>query len=114
LAEDEYETFKEHPIIGVGVGRSMEKRYAQTGEIIASHSEITRMISEHGSLGILGLMILFFTPLILYLDNKYNVYLLSCLIFWLLTINHAAMRLAAPAFMYSLSLVKIIIKKDET
>lgn len=114
LAEDEYETFKEHPIIGIGVGRSMEKRYAQTGEIIASHSEITRMISEHGSLGILGLMILFFTPLILYLDNKYNVYLLSCLIFWLLTINHAAMRLAAPAFMYSLSLVKIIINKDET
>jgi hypothetical protein len=113
LAEEEYETFKDHPIIGVGVGRSMEQRYARTGEIIASHSEITRMISEHGSLGILGLMILILTPLILYIDNKYNVYLLSCLFFWLLTINHAAMRLAAPAFLYSLSLVKIIIKKDE-
>lgn len=113
LAEEEYETFKDHPIIGVGVGRSMEQRYARTGEIIASHSEITRMISEHGSLGILGLMILLLTPLILYIDNKYNVYLLSCLFFWLLTINHAAMRLAAPAFLYSLSLVKIIIKKDE-
>ena len=112
LAEDEFETFKRHPIIGVGVGRSMEQRFERTGEIIASHSEITRMISEHGSLGILGLMILFLTPLVLYLDNKYNVYLLSCLIFWLLTINHAAMRLAAPAFMYSLSLIKVIIKDE--
>lgn len=113
LAEDEYQTFKEHPIIGIGVGRSMEQRYAKTGEIIASHSEITRMISEHGSFGILALIILFVTPLILYLDNKYNVYLLSCLLFWMLTINHAAMRLAAPAFMYSLALVKVIIKRDE-
>lgn len=113
LAEDEFETFKEHPIIGVGVGRSMEQRYEKTGEVIASHSEITRMVSEHGSLGILGLMILLMTPLVLYLDNKFNVYLLSCLFFWLLTINHAAMRLAAPAFLYSLSLVKVITKQDE-
>lgn len=113
LAEDEFETFMQHPIIGVGVGRSMEQRFERTGEVIASHSEITRMISEHGSFGILGLMILFLTPLVLYLDNKYNVFLLSCLFFWLLTINHAAMRLAAPAFMYSLSLVKVMIKKDE-
>ncbi len=113
LAEDEFEMFKLHPFIGVGVGRSMEKRYEMTGEIIASHSEITRMMSEHGALGILGLIILFLTPLILYIDNKYNVYLLSCFIFWLMTINHAAMRLAAPAFMYSLTLIKVVLKKDE-
>ncbi|MBS7786394.1 O-antigen ligase family protein [Flavobacterium sp. CYK-55] len=112
LAEDEFEIFKKHPIIGVGVGRSMEHRFERTGEIVVSHSEITRMIAEHGALGILGLMILFLTPLILYLDNKYNVYLLCFLFFWLLTINHAAMRLAAPAFMYSLSLLKVSIKDE--
>lgn len=108
LAEDEYQTFLEHPIIGVGVGRNMEQRFERTGEIIVSHNEITRMIAEHGSLGILGLLILFLTPLVLYFDNKYNIYLLCFLLFWLLTINHAAMRLAAPAFMYSLSLLKVI------
>jgi hypothetical protein len=27
--------------------------------------------------------------------------------FWLLTINHAAMRIAAPAFVYALALLKI-------
>lgn len=113
LAVDEYETFLKYPVVGIGVGRNMEKRYERTGEIIVSHNEITRMIAEHGSLGILGLMILFMTPLILYIDNKYNIYLLCCLVFWLLTINHAAMRLAAPAFMYSLSLLKVVPYEEE-
>ena len=107
LAADEVETFLKNPILGVGVGRNMELRYARTGELLVSHNEITRMIAEHGSLGILGLIILFLTPLILYIDNKHNIYLLCFLAFWLLTINHAAMRLAAPAFMYSLSLLKV-------
>ena len=107
LASDEYQTFLKNPIFGVGVGRNMEQRMQRTGELIVSHNEITRMIAEHGSLGILSLLILFLTPLILYIDNKYNIYILCFLTFWVLTINHAAMRLAAPAFMYSLSLLKV-------
>jgi hypothetical protein len=113
LASEEIDTFLEYPIFGIGVGRNMEKRYVRTGEIVVSHNEITRMIAEHGSLGILGLMILFATPLVLYIDNKYNIYLLCFLIFWLLTINHAAMRLAAPAFLYSLALLKVVKNKVE-
>lgn len=112
LASDEIETFLEHPIFGVGVGRNMEKRFELTGDLIVSHNEITRMIAEHGSLGILALFILFLTPLILYVDNKYNIYLLCFLAFWLLTINHAAMRLAAPAFLYSLSLLKVLPNEE--
>ncbi|MBL0012829.1 MAG: O-antigen ligase family protein [Flavobacterium sp.] len=112
LASEEIETFFENPIFGIGVGRNMEKRFERTGEIVVSHNEITRMIAEHGSLGILGLLIIFITPLILYVDNKYNIYLLCSLLFWLLTINHAAMRLAAPAFLYSLALLKVV-KKEE-
>ncbi len=107
LASDEYQTFLKNPIFGVGVGRNMEQRMQRTGELIVSHNEITRMIAEHGSLGILSLLILFLTPLILYIDNKYNIYILCFLTFWVLTINHAAMRLAAPAFIYSLSLLKV-------
>ena len=53
------------------------------------------------------LLILFFTPIFLYLDNKQNIYLFCFLLFWLLTINHAAMRTAAPSFVYALSLLKV-------
>jgi len=67
------------------------------------------MLAEHGSLGIVGLLILFFTPLFLYLENKFNMYLLCFVAFWFFTINHAAMRTAAPAFVYSLSLLNVYL-----
>jgi hypothetical protein len=75
------------------------------------------MLAEHGTLGIVCLLILFFTPLVLYLENKFNMYLLCFVAFWFLTINHAAMRTAAPAFVYSLALLNVnfgfVYKKKE-
>lgn len=107
IATDEIATFLKNPVFGVGVGKGTEVRKAATGVDVLSHDEITRMLAEHGSLGILCLLILFFTPLVLYLENKFNMYLLCCLAFWFFTINHAAMRTAAPAFVYSLSLLNV-------
>ena len=99
--------FLDHPFLGVGVGKNKEYRLQQTGIESASHNELTRMLAEHGSLGLLGLLILLFTPLVLYFTHRQNVFALSFLAFWLLTINHAAMRIAAPAFVYALSLLKV-------
>ncbi|MFV8372598.1 O-antigen ligase family protein [Flavobacterium sp. LB2P74] len=117
VAQDEINTFLKNPIFGVGVGKGAEIREDETGIKVLSHDEITRMLAEHGSLGILALLILFFTPLILYLENKFNMFLLCFVAFWFLTINHAAMRIAAPAFVYSLSLLNIQLglppKKNE-
>ncbi len=107
LATNEFDTFLKNPVFGVGVGKGTEVRKTETGIDALSHDEITRMLAEHGSLGILCLLILFFTPLVLYLENKFNMYLLCFVCFWFLTINHAAMRTAAPAFVYSLSLLNV-------
>lgn len=107
VAKGEIDVFLANPIFGVGVGKGVEVRYAETGDGTLSHDEITRMLAEHGSLGVIGLLILFFTPLFLYLENKFNMYLLCFVAFWFLTINHAAMRTAAPAFVYSLSLINV-------
>jgi hypothetical protein len=71
------------------------------------------MLAEHGTLGIIGLSILFFTPLVLFIENKFNLFLLCFLAFWFFTINHAAMRTAAPAFVYSLSLLNIYFEKND-
>ena len=113
LAADEIETFTQHPYFGIGVARNQEQRRERTGDLIVSHNEITRMLAEHGTLGILGLMILFITPIVLYTNNKYNIYILCFVLFWLLTINHAAMRIAAPAFIYSLSLLKVTLNEEK-
>jgi len=107
LMASEMQMFWENPILGVGVGRNKEIRQKETGIVAASHNEITRMLAEHGSLGLIDLIILLLTPLFLFITNRQNVLALSFLVFWLLTINHAAMRLAAPAFVYALSLLKV-------
>lgn len=111
LALLEWETFLKNPIFGVGVGKGVEVRKAETGIGTLSHDEITRMLAEHGTLGVFALLILFFTPLFLYLENKFNMFLLCFLAFWFFTINHAAMRTAAPAFVYSLSLLNVYFEK---
>lgn len=107
IATDEINIFLKNPIFGVGVGKGVEVRKIDTPGAALSHDEITRMLAEHGSLGVLALLILFFTPLVLYIENKFNMFLLCFVVFWLLTINHAAMRTAAPAFVYSLSLLNV-------
>lgn len=110
--------FKENPMVGIGIGLGKSYREQMLGQEVASHNEITRLLSEHGMFGIFILIILLITPLILFLTNYQNFYFFSFYIFWLLTINHAAMRTAAPAFVYALTLLNIkfkpiqIIKED--
>lgn len=107
IASTELQMFLDNPILGIGVGKNKEYREEVTGIKAASHNELTRMLAEHGTLGIFAILILFFTPLVLYVDNKQHFYLLPLFAFWFLTINHAAMRLAAPAFIYALTLLKV-------
>lgn len=113
IAQSEINTFYKNPLLGVGTGVAAELRERETGMKVLSHDEITRMLAEHGMLGILALAILFLTPLFLYFENKFNMYLLCFVAFWFLTINHAAMRTAVPAFVYSLSLLNVQIFQNQ-
>jgi len=107
ISKREFEAFLSSPLLGIGLGKGFEQRQ-EYGMFVLSHNEITRMMAEHGAFGILGLMILFSTPFFLYLDNKQHIYMGCFVMFWLLTINHAAMRTAAPAFVYALSILKVV------
>jgi O-antigen ligase len=113
IAGTELNMFLENPIIGIGVGVNKGQREKLTGIVAASHNELTRLLAEHGSLGVVAILILLITPLFLYLDNKQHLMLLSFYFFWLLTINHAAMRLAAPAFIYALTLLKVKFTNED-
>lgn len=107
LIESEFQMFLDNPFLGVGVGKNREYRQETTGIEAASHNEISRMLAEHGMFGMFCLFILFSTPLLMAFNNRMNIFILPFVIFWLLTINHAAMRIAAPAFIYALSLLKV-------
>ncbi|MBD0833107.1 O-antigen ligase family protein [Aestuariibaculum sediminum] len=110
LLKKELNEFIENPFLGVGVGRIKDIRFQETGIRAASHNEVSRIISEHGLLGVLAFSILLLVPLVFRITDRSNVLFYSFYIFWFLTINHSAMRIAAPAFIYALSLLHI---KDE-
>ena len=71
------------------------------------------MLSEHGTLGIIGMLILIIVPAFLFFETKHNVYLITFFVFWALTISHSATRIAAPAFIYALALLNIKFDKPE-
>ena len=108
ILASEIRYFLDNPVFGIGVAKGAELRKDATGRSVLSHNEVSRMLAEHGSFGIMALMILFLTPLVLYFDNKEHIFLVCFLAYWLLTINHAAMRVAAPAFIYSLSILRVV------
>lgn len=113
IMNEELDLFMDNPILGIGAGMGKQIRKEMFGEEAATHNEITRMLSEHGLFGVFGLLILLITPFAVYVNNRQHLYFLSFFVFWLLTINHAAMRTAAPAFVYALSLLSVQVKIPE-
>jgi O-Antigen ligase len=107
----EIEAFLENPVLGIGVGKNKAYRFEKTGKVAASHNEISRLLAEHGSLGILAFLILLLTPFLFRFENNKNIYFYSFFIFWLLTINHSAMRIAFPSFIYGLCLLDVNFDK---
>lgn len=112
LMTSEMEAFFEQPITGIGIGKVKEYREERHGISAATHNEISRILSEHGIFGLIALLIIALSPLIYWLRYKGNIYFLSFYFFWLLTIAHSSMRLAAPAFIYGLCLLYIINEKN--
>lgn len=107
----EIQGFLDHPFLGVGASGMKQERLKEEGVVIASHNEVSRLLSEHGVLGIIILLLLLLKPLIYRANNKSNILFYSFLAFWFATINHSAMRIAAPGFIYGLALLRIVYEK---
>ncbi len=113
LVETELHAFINYPITGIGVGKGYEYREENLDVSIATHNEISRLLSEHGLLGLVALFILLLVPVIFWTKFKNNYYFLAFLAFWFLTINHSAMRIALPALVYGLALLYIVDDKKD-
>jgi hypothetical protein len=110
IFEAQLESFYKSPFFGIGVGNGKYKRMqSNIKTTAAAHNEISRLLEEQGILGFIALLILLFKSLVnIYFGTMYQrSFLISFYLFWFLTINHSAMRLAFPSFIYGLSLIKI-------
>lgn len=111
LLEYEVEQFVKNPFLGIGVGNIKEARISETGVRVATHNEVSRILAEHGIFGATALLILIFFPLFFRMNNRKNICFYSLYAFWLFTILHSSMRIAAPAFIYGLCLLNITNEK---
>lgn len=105
--------FVEHPIFGVGPGGSREERQTLAGVSIA-HTEFTRLLSDHGLLGLLALV-----PLLLTCLERFNrartpaarALVASCMAWTLLYMVINGMRLVAPSLLFGLACINLAAGK---
>ena len=109
ILNEQIKSFTENPL-GIGVGNGKYKRLGAIEKVTAtSHNEIGRLIEEHGVIGFIILLLLLLLPLanFWYGNNYQRAFISAFYLFWFLTINHSAMRIAFPGFIYALSLLNI-------
>jgi len=97
VALADVQAFRDNPVVGVGVGQSSIYHRDALGLNVATHTEFTRLLAEHGLFGIFALAALFWMMARRYLGNRPGLAraMSASLSVWAVTIMiHSAMRLA--------------------
>ena len=115
LIAADFQVFMSNPILGVGVGEAPRARQEQLGLRGASHTEFTRIVSEHGVLGIFSLIALGLGTLGVIARKRTitgKAFACGVVVWSSLFMLNAGMRVAAPALLWSLSYVSFVRKKS--
>jgi hypothetical protein len=106
---EDIEVFTENPLLGVGVGQSIEFRKITSGQL--PHIELSRLLSEHGLLGLVYFLILLYQGFLIF-RNRHKMYysniLLAFFVLALYTTFHAATRTYFTPLFLGLSMLTII------
>jgi hypothetical protein len=102
----EWQIFLKNPILGVGPGAGYEARKEIVGFRIASHTEVTRLLAEHGLFGLVIAIIFLIFPLRKILRSPVGfdrIISTAFFSFAILTSFHAAMRTTVTPFLWGLA-----------
>lgn len=108
----------EHPLLGIGPGMAKGNRaafYARAGDN-GAHTEFSRLLSEHGSLGFCALVLFFFGGIqnVRRARSTKGKALIVALLSWsFLYMTNAAMRLVAPSFAYGLTFATFLLEEND-
>lgn len=111
IAQTDFSIFFEYPLTGAGVGLANEYRRQLFGYGAGSHTEFSRLISEHGLLGILALLTLILMGISNFKRQRSSLgrALVASVSTWcVLFMFNAGMRLAAPSYLWGLTFVSIV------
>jgi hypothetical protein len=101
------QAFSENPVVGIGVGQSAAYHKHYLGYYVATHTEFTRLLAEHGLFGLVATGILIVMLARGYLRNQSGVSrgMSAALAVWAASVMlHVAMRLAVIPLALGLSL----------
>lgn len=104
----DFQIFKDNPFLGIGPGwgRDVRLEYGYH-ERVAAHIEFSRLLAEHGLLGLLALLILIGLPVGEFFRRRTlegKMILLAGVLFCLFFMLHSATRIALPMYLYGLGL----------
>lgn len=99
--------FQRHPLFGLGPGR---------GFWGASHTEYARLLADHGSLGLLALLLMFLMAAVNLKRARTimkKTVVSSVLVWSFIFMAHLGMRLAAPSFMIGLTFAALTLQENK-
>lgn len=109
IMDEELELWRENPLMGVGPGMSKYHRTGVLGMEVASHTEFTRVLAEHGNLGLLALLALLGVAAGFYLraPTVLEKAWVSALLGWaFIEMSHSAMRVAVISLLFGLACLR--------
>ena len=109
LFTEELSMFAENPILGIGAGNTSSERQHRFGQIHSSHTEYSRLLCEHGILGIVMNLILLGVPLSFLKKTRgvTRLFFVAFIVYSLLSMVSAATRTTLPLLIYGLAFLRI-------
>jgi len=115
LVQVDYQVFLDNPVFGVGVGQSVYYHTSYFGYAKPTHTESSRLLAEHGSLG-MGVMVLWLVVAISRflrrssaMDKALGLGFVAWALFYML---HAATRMVAPSLAFGLGMAHFALDDD--
>ncbi|MCE7962958.1 MAG: hypothetical protein DYH05_10740 [Acidobacteria bacterium ACB1] len=110
IVESDVDIFLEHPIFGVGVGSAYSERQEFLGFKAASHTEFSRLISEHGMFGLIAIFCLIAIVVTRFRRSRSRLgraFVVGAAAWAALFMLNTGMRLAAPAAVFGMISITI-------
>jgi len=112
IMESEWSAFAENPLLGIGLGRgTLYREASMQTQRIASHTEFSRMLGEHGLLGLVAILCVFvFLPFQHFRQLRTDparLWMLTFFILSMFTLAHSGMRMALPSVAFGLAFLWI-------
>jgi hypothetical protein len=114
IAREDVRVFLEEPAFGVGVGEAVAAR--DLDEPLASHTEYTRLLSEHGVLGLLALATLAAMAVQAYRRQQSlltRAWAIALIGWALASMIHTSTRTAAPSFAFGFAALVVAVRPEE-